>query len=331
MTGEMTDRLAVGVVGAGGIAHPHTAAWRALGAEITIYSADAAAPTLAEQFGGKAVYSLAELLDACDIVDVCTPTFVHDEIVLAAAAAGKDIVCEKPLARSHAQAVEMMQACENAGKQLYPGQVVRFFPEYVAAKQAVVDGKIGTPAVLRFSRGGAAPAARWFHVEGASGGIILDQMIHDLDYARWVAGDVERVFAKVVGGNGKPTSAYVVLTHESGALSHVNGHWGHPQKVFRTTFSLSGSTGLIEFDSLNGSPLTWDVPDSDGAGGTLLPAMDFAESPFLTELREFAAAFAGGPTPRVTAADGLAALDIGLAAVESARTGRAVSPKEIAR
>jgi myo-inositol 2-dehydrogenase/D-chiro-inositol 1-dehydrogenase len=171
----------------------------------------------------------------------------------------------------------------------------------------------------------------WFADVGASGGILLDQMIHDLDYARWIAGDVERVFARVTGGDGKPITAYVVLTHESGALSHVTGGWGHPNTVFRTTFSLAGSSGLVEHDSAGGSPLAWDLAHADSDGGTLLPSMDFAESPFLTELREFAAAFNGGPAPRVSAADGLAALDIGLAALESARTGRAVTPKEIAR
>jgi len=327
----MSRPLAVGVVGAGGIAHPHADAWHALGAQITIYSADAAAPALAERYGGTAVYSMAELIASCEVVDVCTPTFVHDEIVLAAAAAGKHVVCEKPLARTHRQAVEMIEACENAGRQLYPGQVVRFFPEYAAAKRAVDSGRIGQPAILRFSRRGAAPLQPWFSDVGASGGILLDQMIHDLDYARWVAGDVERVYAQITGGDGKPTTAYVVLTHESGALSHVTGGWGHPNTVFRTTFSLAGSTGLIEHDSIRNPPLAWDLADSGSAGGTLLPSMDFAESPFLTELREFAAAFSGGPAPRVSAADGLAALDIGLAALESARTGRAVSPKEIAR
>jgi myo-inositol 2-dehydrogenase/D-chiro-inositol 1-dehydrogenase len=325
----MSRPLAVGVVGAGGIADPHTAAWRALGADIVIYSADGG-PALAERYGGTVVYSLAELLDSCEIVDVCTPTFVHDEIVLAAAKAGRHVVCEKPLARSHRQAAAMIDACESAGKQIYPGQVVRFFPEYVAAKQAVEAGRIGDPAVLRFSRRGAAPRMPWFTDTGASGGILVDQMIHDLDFARWIAGDVTRVFAQVTGGGSEPTTAYAVLTHESGALSHVTGGWGHEKMVFRTSFSLTGSTGLIEHDSLDTPPLNWDLAQSANEGGTLLPSMDFVESPFLTELREFAAAFNGGPTPRVTAADGLAALDIGLAALESARTGRAVAPKEIA-
>ncbi len=327
----MKSPLAVGVVGAGGIAGPHTAAWRALGADITIYSIDGNAPALAERVGGRAVDSLDELIDAGEIIDVCTPTPVHHEIVQAAVTAGRHVVCEKPLARTHEQGAAIVEAAEAAGVQLYPGQVVRFFPEYAAAKAAVDAGRVGTPATLRFSRRGAAPQMPWFHDVEASGGILVDQMIHDMDFARWIAGDVVRVFARVTGGEGAPTTAYAVLTHENGALSHVTGGWSHPNTVFRTTFSVAGSSGLLEYDSLGKAPLDWDVAESGSEGGSLLPAMDFAESPFLTELREFATAFAGGPAPRVSAADGLAALDIGLAALESARTGRAVAPKEIAR
>ena len=311
----------VGVIGAGGIAQPHVAAWRQLGASVTIHSLEGA-EALAARHEAATADTLDELLDRCDVVDVCTPTFAHDEFVIAAARAGKNVVCEKPLARTHAKAVAMIEACREAGVQLYPGQVVRFFPEYATAKAAVDAGRIGRPAVLRFSRRGAAPSRAWFADPALSGGIIVDQMIHDLDYARWIAGDVSQVYAKVTG---EPTTAYVILTHTSGALTHAIGGWGHPQTVFRTSFSLAGDTGLLEHDSADNPTLEWDVPSSASEGGTLLPNTSLVESPFVTELREFAAAFAGGPPPRVTAEDGLAALDIGLAAAESARIGRPVT------
>ncbi len=325
----MTAPLRVGVVGAGGIAPSHLAAWRRLGAAIAIYSIDDRAPALAAAHQATVCESFDDLLARADVVDVCTPTDVHDEIVIAAARAGRQVICEKPLARTHAKAAAMIEACRSAGVALYPGQVVRFFPEYAAAKQAVHDGVIGTPAVLRFSRRGAGPSRAWFHDVDRSGGIIVDQMIHDIDFARWIAGDVARVFARVTGGAPEPTTAYAVLTHESGVLTHITGAWGHPRTVFRTGFSLSGSRGLLQHDSTGRPALTWDLAEPDQQGGGLLPDDAFTESPFLTELREFATALTGGPPPRVGAEDGLAALDIALAGLESARTGRAVSPKEI--
>ncbi len=313
----------VGVVGAGGIAAPHLAAWQHLGVETVVHSLDDARP-LADRHGARVVDDLDTLLAACDVVDVCTPTFAHRDIVLRAAAAGRHVICEKPLSQSRSEAVEMIDACDRAGVQLHPGQVVRFFPEFAAAKAAVDAGKIGTPAVLRFSRRGARPERGWFSDDNLSGGIIVDQMIHDIDFARWVAGDVVQVYARVVGEAPGPTIGLVVLTHAGGALSHLTGGWGHDDEPFRTEFSLAGSTGLVRHSSESSQPLTWSLPGAGRPGGELVPEGPLGGSPFVAELREFLSACTGGPPPRVTAHDSLAALDVALAAAASARSGEPV-------
>ncbi|MET3806357.1 myo-inositol 2-dehydrogenase/D-chiro-inositol 1-dehydrogenase [Nakamurella sp. UYEF19] len=319
----------VGVVGAGGIARPHLQSWQAMGYRILIHSVDGRAAEVAQDYGAEACDSLDELLAACDIVDVCAPTFAHHEIVLAAAAAGRDVVCEKPLALDHAAAASMIRACAQAGVQLYPGQVVRYFPAYAAARAAVLAGRIGQPAVLRLLRRGAAPVQPWFADPSLSGGIMIDQMIHDFDFARWVAGEVESVYAKLLGGNGSPLFGLAVLTHTGGALTHLVGGWGRADETFRTSFSLAGSDGLIQYSTTDRPTLTFAGPGARDTGGALLPDVSFGISPYGSELAEFAAAFAGGPTPRVSAQDSLAALDIALAASLSARTGRPVSPSEV--
>ena len=320
--------MRVGVAGAGGIAEPHLAAWRDLGLPATVFSTDGRAAAVAARYGATAVGSLAELIAGCDILDVCAPTPVHEEIVLAGAAAGRHVVCEKPLALTHAAAGRMLAAADRAGVALYPGQVVRFFPAYAAARAAVAAGRIGTPAVLRLSRRGARPVQPWFADPALSGGLIVDQMIHDLDFARWIAGDVTSVQAKLLGGNGSPTIGVVLLTHVGGALSHILGGWGRSDEQFRTSFALAGDAGLIRYSTSDRPSLTFDGPGAAPGAGALLP--DTAGvSPYRTELAEFAAAFAGGPGPRVTAGDSLAALDIALAANESVRTGCPVDPREM--
>jgi len=322
------ETMTVGVVGAGGIAHPHLAAWQHLGVPAVVFSVDDAAP-LAAQFGARTVSSLAELLERCDVVDVCTPTYAHRDVVLAAAAAGRHVICEKPLSHKRSEASEMIEACTAAGVQLHPGQVVRFFPEYAAAKAAVDAGQIGSPAVLRFSRRGARPLRAWFADPRRSGGLIVDQMIHDIDFARWVAGDVERVHARIVGDEPGPTIGLVVMTHTNGVLSHLNGGWGLPDEVFRTSFSLAGSSGLLRHTSDATSGLTWSVPTAGLVGGELVPAGPAGASPFVTELGEFLASCAGGSAPRVSALDSLAALDVALAATLSASAGQSVAVKEV--
>lgn len=319
----------VGVVGVGGIGRPHLQAWRELGAATMVHSTGGRAAAVAAQYGATACGSLEELIQRSDIVDVCTPTRTHEEIVLAAAAAGRDVVCEKPLSLTHAAAAAMIAACESAGVALYPGQVVRFFPAYAAARAAVAAGNVGTPAVIRLLRRGAAPTQPWFSDPAQSGGLIVDQMIHDFDFARWIAGDVGSVNAKLLGENGGPSIGLAILTHRSGAISHLTGGWGRREEVFRTAFSIAGSAGLITHNTTLHPALTFEGQAEVVQSGALLPDISIGPTPYLAELAEFAAAFAGGPTPRVTAADSLAALDIALAAAESARTGRPVVMPEV--
>ena len=95
------------------------------------------ARALADQYASRVYPTLEAMLPDVDVVDICTPTHLHHEMVLQAAAAGKHVICEKPLARTVAQGQEMIAACRQAGVKLLVGHVVRFFPEYALAKQTV--------------------------------------------------------------------------------------------------------------------------------------------------------------------------------------------------
>jgi len=320
----------VGLVGAGGIARVHLPAWLALGVQVLVHSTDGAAELVDACGGGTVVGSLDQLLASVDAVDVCTPTPSHAEVVAAAAGAGRHILCEKPLGRTAAQAERLVELCAAAQVQLYPGHVVRFFPEYAAMHQAVTGGAIGQVAVQRFSRTGSRPLAPWFADDQQSGGLVLDQSIHDLDFARWNAGEVVRVFAREVQtpAPGGIRSVQVVLTHADGAISYVTGTWAAAGTTFRTTFEIAGTGGLLRHDSRDHPPLVVDAAARRSTGTGLLPATPFVESPFLSEIREVYTAFRGGPPPRVSAQDGLQALRVAEAAAESLRTGRVVEPAQ---
>jgi myo-inositol 2-dehydrogenase/D-chiro-inositol 1-dehydrogenase len=320
--------MRVGVVGAGGIAAPHVAAWTALGAQVHVYSVGGAS-ALALRFGSRVVTGLAACIDEAEVVDVCTPTFTHDEIVLAAAAAGRHVVCEKPLSLDHRRAARLVAACRESGVQLLPGQVVRYFPEYEAAHRLVRDGTIGQVAVMRLSRSTAMPTAPWFAEPELSGGPVVDQMIHDFDFARWVAGDVVSVYAQAAGDGTAPISAHALLRHENGAITQVTGGWGNPDTPFRTTYSIRGTAGGLDHDSLSCTPLRWDTDGTAASAGGLLPDFDGVDSPYRRELADFARSIREGTAPRVSAEDSLAALDIALAAAASCRSGRPVDPKEV--
>jgi predicted dehydrogenase len=320
------DRIRVGLIGAGGIANEHLPAWLSLGADVLVSSL-AGAAQLVGRHGGRVVDTVDELLGSCDVVDIATPTQTHAELALAALAAGRPVVCEKPLARTSAEAEQVLAGFEAAGQALYPGHVVRFFGEYAAMHAAVEAGAIGRIAVQRFTRTGSAPAAAWFHDDALSGGLLLDQSLHDLDFARWNAGEVATAYALEGFADGV-RSVQVVLTHVGGALSYVHGTWARPGTRFRTTFDIAGTGGVLQHDSAEHPALSTDLGEVPAAGAGagegrgLLPAMPY-ESPFRTELGEFLGALRGGPPPRVSARDGLAAIRIAEAAQRSLDSGRA--------
>jgi predicted dehydrogenase len=214
---------------------------------------------------------------------------------------------------------------------LLVAHVVRFFPEYAQAKAIVDRGEIGRVGVVRLRRVSALPTwseDNWLMDEEKSGGMILDLMVHDFDYARWVAGEVESVFARNVRRalpDEQRDYALVILRHTSGALSHVEGGWAYPAGMFRTALEIAGSGGLIEHPSGSSVPIQIHLMETEEAKATSVPTSPLIEDPYVTEIKHFYDAIANHATPRVTAADGLAALRIGLAAIKSARTGQRVT------
>ena len=331
--------MRVGIIGAGFMGSAHAAAWKKAGAQVAGILAETTeeARPLAQSLGATAYSDLGAMLDEVEVLDVCSPTHLHAAAVLAAAKAGRHVVCEKPLARRAEDGAAMIGACRGAGVRLLVAHVLRYFPEYGLAQARAAAGEIGEIATLRFERLSyrpKKPAGNWFLDEEKSGGIILDLMIHDIDMARWIAGDAKRVYAKRVS-QAAPDSPIdygsITITHESGALSHIAGAWAYPPPTFRTCFEICGSRGVLRHDSALESPVSSYLAAKPGEAPDVgLPSSPLADSPYDLEIADFASCIETGRVPRVTAEDGLQALRIALAAIESAKTGDAVelSPLE---
>ena len=332
--------MKVGIVGVGFMGTTHAAGWAETPAEIVGFTAETnqEAGALARQYDVEVYASLEEMLPEVDVVDICSPTHLHYEMTLKAAAAGKHIVCEKPLARTTSQAQKIVAACQKAEVQLLVAHVVRFFPEYALAQAAVAEGQIGKPGVIRLHRGSyrpKKPAGNWFLDEVKSGGILMDLMIHDYDYARWIAGDVETVSARRVTEHHVEAPVdygLVILSHRSGALSHIAGAWAYPPPTFRTHLEIAGDRGLIQFDSDGTAPIQNLILKTGGADApdVALPSSPVSESPYTTQIKEFYRALAEGVPARVRATDGLAAVQIAEAAIQSAHSGQPVRLETLA-
>lgn len=330
--------MRVGLVGAGVISHNHLPHLLRLGAQVRVYS-EAGAPELVAAHGGAVAASLDELLDWAQVIDLASPTHTHYALARQALSAGRDVICEKPLARTDEQADELVELARRTGRHLYPSHVVRYFPAYARLREAVRDGLLGDLAVLRFYRSGGFPVrSAWFADLDLSGGVVLDMMIHDLDIARWLAGEVTQVSATWTraGDDSQPAEAsqlaeasHVLLTHESGAITQVSGVWGAGHLRFTTGYFVAGTGGTLEYDRAADRGFVPDLaprPAKTGpARGEAVPETDPAEDPYYLVLADFLGAIRDGTPTRVTAADGAAAVRIANAALRSASNGQPVT------
>jgi predicted dehydrogenase len=152
----------------------------------------------AEQYHVPWYASVEEMLEHTDVdlVDICVPTFLHESIILTCAAAGKHILCEKPITFTLESYERIVDAVERAGVRFMVAQVIRFWPEYVHLKEKLDQGSFGQIQMVSARRFSEAPGwSGWYLDPEKSGGGLFDLMLHDVDYIRWALGPVKRVFA----------------------------------------------------------------------------------------------------------------------------------------
>lgn len=336
--------VSVGIIGTGGISRAHAPGWVAHARRIALFSLEGAERlrTEIDEMAGRrraqgleapSVHvcgSLDELLGSVDVADVCTPTDTHAQIATRALQADLDVLCEKPLARTLDQAQALADLARERGRLLYPAHVVRFFPAYRRAREAVARGDIGELAVCRFRRAGSYPSwSSWFADEARSGGLVMDLQIHDLDQAVWIAGPVRSVYATLSRAQGEGDLPIEMvdctLTHTGGAISQVQAVWGPPGMEFCTELHLSGSLGLLSYSSLDDRP----IATNGGVRGQTTVPVTGGPSPYTAQIEDFLAVRADrARSAQVSAADGVAAIRLARAVRQSLERGCSITLTE---
>jgi len=255
----MRRTVKIGLVGTGEIAHVHAEAHSRIdGTEFSIAALiqPEAERRFCEEFDARLYAGYEELLDDETVggVDICLPNDLHCEFALKAFQAGKHVFCEKPISLSLDEADAMIDAARRADRFLMIGHVLRFWPEYLKAKQAIDAGQVGKSLAISARRmvsllAGTQGDRGWRHDAQRSGGAVLDMQVHDLDAFCWFFGD-------------RPTTVFSRgLRSSDGALSHVFTHLefpddrqafveasfmmqGNPIDIF---FRVLGSQGSIEY------------------------------------------------------------------------------------
>ena len=333
--------LNVGVIGLGrmGSLYARNLAQRVTNARL-VAMADQKAD-LREQFanelGGVKVYaSHLDLLQDKDVeaVAIITSTSTHKQVVMDAAAGGKAIFCEKPMALSLADAYEMLHAVESAGVFFHVAFQRRFDTGYVAAKKKVDDGVIGDPVVIAcISRDPFRPPLEFCDPK-MSGGLIADMGVHDFDLGRMFMGEVATVSA--VGGTlaypemksvGDIDNALVNMVFENGSLGTVqlsrNAVFGYDIRT-----EIWGTKGSLQIGYFRHTPVL--VMTQEGITHDVVPHfMQRFEGAYLTQIQDFVDRVRRAEAPSLTAADAIAAMRISLAATMSCREGRMVRVSEV--
>jgi myo-inositol 2-dehydrogenase/D-chiro-inositol 1-dehydrogenase len=253
------NRVRIGIIGAGRIGNVMANAYQSVPEAELVAVADVVRPvaeTFAKKFDISAVFeSYADLLKSgnVDAVVVCAPTFLHEEISIAAAKAGKHIFCQKPMALTVEACEAITAAAEEAKVTLQTGFMLRFTPPFADVKEAISSGEIGTLIALRSSVFGWEPSADWFYDPAKGGGVLIDTIIHTLDLFRWYAGEVETLFASggayVLEGakrHGTPDNIMCSLRFRNGAMGDLYGSWttGFGDK----TLEVYGTNGSVFVD-----------------------------------------------------------------------------------
>jgi predicted dehydrogenase len=323
-------KLGVAVLGVGGMGKRHAENIRGLvpGARlVAVADADSRRATaVATELEVEHSYpSLQEMLERKDIdcVVVAAPDKFHASAIQAAAAAGKDILCEKPLATNLPDAHAALDAVSRAGVRLQIGFMRRYDPAYAAAKARVEAGEIGEPVIFKsIGRDKDAPPITAYQ-SGVNGMLFYNNTIHDFDLARWLMQDEiteAHAYTTVairpeVAKYGDIVAGVVNLRYSGGAIgnveSYVQSTYGYDVRT-----EIVGSKESILIGNL------WQTPAMflTSAGGRR--ALEnhyltrFADA-YVAEVRDFVQSMLDGRPPRVTGEDGLRALEIAVAAENS--------------
>jgi predicted dehydrogenase len=329
-----TEPIEVALIGCGGIAGAHRAAYQQLADDVRVTwvcdpDAERAARRAGE-LGAQAVTNYRELLTRPEItaVDLCLPHDLHASIAVEAMRAGKHVLVEKPIARDLEEADFMLRTARDMGVILMVGHNQRFAAARATAHRLVSEGAIGEVYMMRtdHQQWVNMPPDAWRNdPEKLGGGAVADSGIHSLDQLLWVCGPATSVYAALNYNGLTPRrgedAGLITLQHASGAISELAISWTAQKFPWGEAFFIYGTEGVIHnvggLQLFNGNPREGEfrsVPlDHDDNGG------------FREEIRHFVHCVRTGEQPLTDGAAGRATLEIVKALYESARTGESVS------
>lgn len=335
------NTVRMGLIGAGGWGSMHARTYAGMaGAELhgVADAVPARAKAMAEQFGARAYASTEELLadPEIDAVAVVTPDFAHDDVLLAAARAGKHILAEKPLAMTVAACERIVEAAAETGVTLMVDFHARWSPPLYKAWEAIRDGEIGAPRHVYYRLNDRIFVPTEMLPWAGRTTVLWFVGSHAIDTVRWLIGDeVARVYAVSRGGllqgRGIDTPDYYqsMLEFRNGATAVIENSWILPNSmpnIVDVKCEIVGDDGALYVDQSHNRALekytgtTGSYPDL-----FVMPSIYGAQCGFAADsIRHFVDCVREGRTPMITGYDGLMVTKVICAIEESIRTRQPV-------
>ena len=296
----------------------------------------------AAEFGVDKIYSAwGDLLGdpSVRVVAVLVPPDLHQRFAVEALEAGKDVVCEKPMAASLAECDAMLDAARRSGRQIFIVQNRIYNPAYEATRELIQSGAIGT-VFLAQTTGFEGPntvfGSPWLATARGGNGVLMAQAVHPTYALRWMLGDVAQVSCTMGGRKvvemTQEDTAIVTLRFASGVIAEMTATFGLANGPFDHGIFVFGSEGYLEIHNQSGKPgqpqtLRMISPRVHGDREThaveLPPVPDHAAS-FRFMWEDYLRAIVSGQPARVSGLDGRKAVEVILAAHRSSELGRPV-------
>ena len=333
--------LKVGIIGFGLMGRTHFSAWQACDdAEVvalcdTIFADGSSLQTIKGNIGDAEAVNLDgiklytdcdEMFGECelDAVSITLPTFLHKDFTVKAIEAGVNVLCEKPMALNVDDCRVMADTAGKHNKVLQIGHCIRFWPEYIKAKEIIDSGKYGKLIFGNFYRLSPNPGwsgSSWFNDEKSSGGMTLDLHIHDTDFILYLLGTPRAVSSSATKSGSVITHIQTNYIFDDDITIMAEGSWAMAKTFpFRMGFIIGLEKATLEFNSAAGTGLTI-FPDD---GEKISPEID-RNSGYINEIVHFAAEVSGRKMPEVlTPQESMQSVAVTLAEKESAANGKPV-------
>jgi UDP-N-acetylglucosamine 3-dehydrogenase len=310
-------KLGVAVIGTGFWGKNHARVYKELASTELVAICDVnadRAKSVADQFGAKAYTSSARMLknEEIEAVSVCTWSTNLAKEALKALKAGKHVLVEKPMATNTKQAEKLLETAEKNDLHLTVGFLMRFIPGLQHIREAIENKKIGELVCVTAKR-----VSQWPERIGDVG-VVKDMAIHDIDVIRYISNeDPITVYAKAGSMKHRKFEDYaqIMLTYKDGKSAFIESNWLTPYKT--RTLTVTGSDAIMRLDYITQE--LW----IESAKENLQPRYPWQE-PLKLELQHFADCISEKKKPLITGADGLKALQIAEAALQSSAKNRAI-------